>query len=81
MVEGAEAWRDAKPGPGPLIGPVEGGAVAAAALLLDVVPAPSAGELAALVGCGPGSKGGRTIRLPAVGGMLLTVWGVINCRF
>jgi hypothetical protein len=76
MVEGAEAWRDAKLGPGPLIG-----AVAAAVLLLDVVPAPGAGELAALVGSGPGSKGGRTIRLPDVGGMWLTVSGVINCRF
>ena len=74
MVEGAEAWCDAKPGPGPLIGAGAGGAVTAAVLLLDVIPAPSVGELAALVGRGPGSKGGCSIRLPAVGGMWLTVW-------
>jgi hypothetical protein len=79
MVEGAEAWCDAKPGPGPLIG--AGGAAAVVVLLLDVVPVLSAGELAALVGRGPGSKGGCSIMLPAVGGMWLTVWGVINCRF
>ena len=79
MVEGAEAWRHAKPGLGPLIG--AGGAVATAVLPLGVVPAPGAGELAALVGSGAGSKGGRTIRLPSVGGVWLMVWGVINCRF
>jgi hypothetical protein len=81
MVGGAEPWCDAKLGPGLLIGTGAGGAVAAAVLLLDVVPAPGAGELAALVGSGLGSKGGRTIRLPAVGGLEITVWGVINCRF
>ena len=75
MVEGAEPWCDAKPGPGPPIG-----AAAGVVLLLDVVSALSAGELAALVGRGPGSKGGCSIMLP-VGNMWLTVWGVINCRF
>jgi len=79
MVEGAEAWRQAKPGLGPLIG--AGGAVAAVVLPLDVVTAPGAGELGALVGRGLGSKGGRTIRLPSVGGVWFMVWGVINCRF
>jgi hypothetical protein len=81
MVEGAEAWCDAKPSPPPLIGAGAGGAVAAVVLLLDVVPALSAGELAALVGREPGSKGGCSIGLPAVGGIWFTVSGVINCRF
>ena len=81
MVEGAEAWRDAKPSLPPPIGAVAGGAVGVVVLLLDVVPALSAGELAALVGRGPGSKGGCSIMPPAEGGMWLTVWGVINCRF
>ena len=81
MVEGAEARCDAKPSLPPPIGAGTGGAAAVVVLLLDVVPALSAGELAALVGRGPGSKGGCSIMLPAVGRMWLTVWGVINCRF
>jgi hypothetical protein len=76
MVEGAEAWCDAKPSPPPPIG-----AVAVVVLLLDVVAAPGVGELAALVGRGPGSKGGCSIMFATVSGMWLTVWGVINCRF
>ena len=81
MVEGAEAWCDAKPGPGPLIGAGAGGAAAVVVLLLDVVSALSAGELAALVGRGAGSKGGGSIMFATVSGMWFTVWGVINCRF
>ena len=81
MVEGAEAWCDAKPGLGPLSGASGGGPAAFAVLLLDVVPALSAEELAALVGCGPGSKGGCSIMFATVTGMWLNVWGVINCRF
>jgi hypothetical protein len=81
MAEGAEAWCGAKPVPGPLIGAGAGGAAAVVVLLLDVVPALSAGELAALVGRGPGSKGGCSIMFATVSGVWLTVWGVINCRF
>ena len=81
MVEGAEAWRDAKPGPGPPSGADAGSAVAVVVLPLNVVPALSAGELAALVARAPGSKGGRSIMFATVSGMWFTVWGVINCRF
>ena len=65
MVEGAEAWRDAKSIPDPAIGADAG----------------VAGEVAALVARGPGSKGGWSIIVPAMGRMWLTVWGVIICRF
>jgi hypothetical protein len=81
MVEGAEAWCKAKLGLGPLLGAGAGGAAAVVALLLDAVCALSASALPALVGGGLGSKGGRSIMLPAGGEMRFTVWGVINCRF
>jgi hypothetical protein len=81
MVEGAEAWCDAKPGPSPPTGAGLGSVVAVVVLPLDVVPAISAGEPAALAGRGAGSKGGWSIMFAPVSGMWLTVWGVINCRF
>jgi len=81
MVEGAEAWCDANPGLGPLSGASAGGAASVAVLLLDVVPALSAGESTALVDRGAGSKGGCSIMFATVSGMWFTVWGVINCRF
>jgi len=81
MVEGAEAWCEAKPVLGPLSGAGVGAAAAVAVLLLDVVLALSAGESTALVDRGAGSKGGCSIMFATVSGMWLKVWGVINCRF
>ena len=72
MVEGAEAWCHAKLGPRPPVG-AGAGSAAAVVLLLDVVSEASAGELAGLVGGGLGSKGGRSIMLPAEGGVWLKV--------
>jgi len=68
MVEGAEAGRHAKPLPDAMIGAVAGGAAPVAVLFLDVVPTLSAGELAALVDGGPGSKGGCSIMFATVTG-------------
>ena len=80
MVEGAEPW-GAKPGPGPPIGADAGIAPAAVVLLLEVVTAAGAGELPALGGGELSSKGGCVIGSPAVGGVWLTISGVIICRF
>jgi hypothetical protein len=81
MVAGAEVCCDAKSS---FLPPADAGVSSPGAVvvpLFGVVSALNAGELAALVTRGLGSKGGRSIMLPAVGKTWLMVSGVINWRF
>ena len=80
MVGGAEEWCEAKPPSGPATA-AEAGVVAAVLLLVDLNPALSVDGLAALIGRGFGSKGGRSIMPPPAGATRFTIWGVIICRF
>ena len=74
MVEGADECCDAMPILGPPTAMVGAGVTVAAEVpLTDAVPAFTAGEVATLVGCAMGSKGGCSIIVPAAGSMRFTI--------